>query len=118
MNLLTEQDVQRIATGVYQTFGSRFGVNQTPTHSHDDVDSPRLSPTSLTNVETLSTLAGAVLNGQTVTNVVSPVAVFPIPILSGVPTGTAPEGTLVMGIDSSVPKLYVRVNGIWIAIFH
>lgn len=118
MNQLTEEDVKRIATGVYQTLGSRFGVNQTPVHVHDNVDSPNLSPTVLTNVEVLSTVQGGVLLGQTVTNLKSPVAVFPIPIITGIPTGTAPEGTLIMGNDSGVKKLYVRDGGVWVAIYH
>lgn len=118
MAQLTEEDVKRIATGVYQTLGSRFGVNQTPTHVHDNVDSPNIPPTSLTNTSTLSTLVGSVLNGQVVSNIQSPVCVFPIPILSGVPGGEAPEGTLVIGHDMGVKKLYARVDGVWLAIYH
>lgn len=110
--------MKTIATQVYQTLGSRFGVNQTPTHSHNNVDSPKLSPTSLTNTATLSAQSGYVLNGNTSTNIQPPVVVYPIPILPSIPTGDAPEGTLVLGMDTGVPKLYARMNGIWVAIYH
>lgn len=112
------QKMWDIARQVYQQLGSRFGVNQTPTHTHNDVDSPKLDPSSLTNVKQLSAQTGFVMAGNTPSNIKGAVAVFPIPILPGIPTGIAPDGTLVLGFDSGVTKLYARVNNAWVAIYH
>lgn len=39
---MDENKVRQIATDVYRNLGSRFGVNQVPTHVHNGIDSPQL----------------------------------------------------------------------------
>jgi len=73
-------------------------------------------PTSLTNVQTLSSQGTGVLNGITVSKMNPPIAVFPLPVLSAVPTGIAPDGTLVLTNISGTYGLYARVNSTWVYI--
>lgn len=109
------QKMWDIAKQVYQQLGSRFGVNQTPVHTHNNIDSPNLSPASLTNTKTLSAQPGYVLKGVTVTNIPQPVVVYPIPIMTSVPTGIAVEGTLV-AYHGALAGLYLYMNATWLYI--
>lgn len=97
---------------------TQYGVAKAPSHSHNGVDLPQLPPTSLSNVVVLSAQPQGVLNGAMVSNLQLPVAVFPIPSLGGPPSGSAPNGTLVMASDTGIPKLYMRFNNAWVAVFH
>lgn len=105
--------MESIATKVYQKLGSRFGVNQTPTHNHNDIDSSKLSPSSLTNTSTLSAQTGGVLNGKIVSNIPAPVVVYPIPVITSAPTGTAPVGTLMYNSSVSFTGLYIYLDTGW-----
>ncbi len=98
--------------------GTRFGVAQTPTHIHNGVDSPNIPPQSLTNTQTLSAQTGSVLASNPPSNMQAPVVVFPIPIVGTIPTGTAPNGTLILYYNTStfVSSLYARVGNAWVLI--
>ncbi len=116
MNDAFEKQAQEIAEQVYSVKGTQFGVGQVGVHTHNNVDSPLLSPTSLTNVKVLSAQSGNVLNGATVSNIQAPVTIYPTPIiLAAAPTGVAPEGTMVLAYNSVGPvvHLYAYVQGAW-----
>jgi hypothetical protein len=112
---MDEQRIRELIREEYQSLASRFGTNQTPVHYHDNIGSPKLSPTSLTNAQVLSPQTGGVLAGGAPTNFTTgQVVVFPIPILSSTPpSGTAPEGTIVIGSHLGTIKLYGMVSGVW-----
>lgn len=110
-----KQTPSQIAQNVYQNLGSRFGVNQTPTHSHNDIDSSRLNPSAINTSATLSAQPGFVLHDKTIENLQSPIVVFPIPVLNSTPSGAAPEGTLVLSASGTV-GLHARINGSWVFI--
>jgi hypothetical protein len=104
--------MRQVATDVYQELGTRFGVNQTPTHVHNNIDAPLLPPTSITTAVTLSAQPGGVLYNNPCKNMQSPIVVFPVPVLTSAPSGTAPNGTLVL----APLGLYARQNNAWVFI--
>lgn len=106
---------QQEATKVYQNLGTRFGMPQVPRHIHNNIDAPNIPPDSLTNTIILSNQNGEVLNNILVSNIGSPVVVFPVPILSAIPTGFAMDGTLVLTTEGT-PGLYARIAGSWVFI--
>lgn len=110
---MDENKVRQIAREVYQSLGSRFGVNQTPTHTHNDIDSSKLSLSSITTAQILSAQTGGVLASNAALNLAQPVAVLPVPVLTSAPSGNAPDGTLVIAVVSSVPRLYVCISNTW-----
>lgn len=106
---------RQVAEDVYQQYGNRFGVNQTPRHQHTGVDAPKIPLTSVSDAVTLSAQIGGVLNGATVTNIASPVAVLPIPVLTSNPSGDAPDGTIVL-VSGLTPSMYARIASAWVFI--
>jgi len=101
------QQMEQIATKVYQKLGSRFGVNQTPTHTHNNIDSNKIDPTSLTNTTALSVQAGGTFSAGAPTNSVN--VVFPIPVVGVKPVNAGPVGTLVYNTGTS-PGLYIYLS--------
>ena len=116
MNDQMRQAIIEIATEVYNQKGTSYGNADVPAHLHNGIDSSQIPPTSLTNVQTLSSQGTGVLNGITVSKMNPPIAVFPLPVLSAVPTGIAPDGTLVLTNISGTYGLYARVNSTWVYI--
>lgn len=90
-------------------------MNQSPTHSHNDIDTPRLALDSINSSETLSAQPNHVLNVNTVLNMTGPITVLPIPIVTSVPSGIAPEGTLLLCMGGTI-GLYAMVGGNWVFI--
>lgn len=124
---MTEADVERIATQVYQKYGTRFGNPQVPVHYHNNIDSPFLPQFQAVNtgnngVFSSKNLAGQVLNinqttGQGQSNVYS----VPIPIIYGNGVGSASEfnggdannGSLVIFNNGAINQLWWRVQDQW-----
>lgn len=132
---LTPDDVRRIATEVYQQLGSRFGVNQTPIHTHNGVDSPTLAPAALDPFQALRTTPGAIfapsnIAGQNVSNPITgtlsfstvPTSVYvaPVPYIEGDGVGVssafnggeAPIGTIIAFANAGVRQLWWRIYNV------
>lgn len=109
---LIQKEIQQAAVQLRAEF-TQYGVSKAPSHSHNGIDLPQIPPTSLSNVETLSAQTGSVLAGNACTNMKSPVAVFPLPVLTSAPSGSGPDGAMVAAVVSGVLRLYVCHNNTW-----
>lgn len=120
------QIAQQVATQVYQQLGSRFGVNQTPTHTHNGIDSPTLPQFNQVNsgpggVLSAENTAGQLVNvSPTSPNNYSNIFSVPIPIIYGNGVGAASQfnggeavdGTLIIFMNDPVAiQLWWRATG-------
>ena len=124
--MLTEQQVRDIATEVFQTLSaqSQFNVASIPSHIHNQTDSPRIPPTSVTNFVPMSGFKTGTLGNTS--GVISPdnigvstppySIIYPTPIIHGYGVGdfsqfnggTAPVGTLIgFMTDALVWQLWI-----------
>lgn len=132
---MTEAEIRQIVQDEYQNLGSRFGVNQTPIHSHNNIDSPQLDPSSvkafiaLPATPSTSVIGQANLYAQPVgqaypqlnasrSNVYSP----SIPYITGYGVGdasafnggTAPDGSILLFSNgSNISQIWWHVGGSW-----
>lgn len=137
------QIAQEVAEQVYQTYGSRWGVNQTPAHYHTPADSNTIPPTSVDGFVPLPASTGGVVNASTLGNQIvtqgnstrgygkfttvsqATFPVYPLVIVNGNGVGVdsefnggdAPEGTLVFfNNGTTISGLWVRSDGQWFGV--
>ncbi len=131
-------EAKKAAEDVYNQKGNQFGVNQTPTHSHNGVDSPILPTTSVGGFLPLPATIGGVVSPDILVNqsiVQGPsyrgygylsgtsqtvFPVYPIPVIYGHGVGDdsefnggkAPAGTVIFFENGpTIAGLWVNIDG-------
>lgn len=142
---MDENEVTRIATqvatDVYQKYGNRFGVNQTPRHQHTGVDAPAINSGDVNGFNNLSSQGNGVLSPSNIGDrivlwnqaslnvggIQQPLGnqaiftTFPLVIVNGdlgeesldFQGGEAPDGTLIFYKTGDTWQLWVRLFGTW-----
>lgn len=135
-----EQRAREIALEVYTQKGTQFGVANVPAHTHNNIDSNNIPPTSVSGFYPLPGTNTGIVSPQTIGNqvvtqgsssrgfghfaTVSPASfvVYPQVIIFGNGGGTdsqfnggdAPEGTMIFFINNTaIGGLWVRAAGQW-----
>lgn len=126
---LVKQEVQTVATQIFNKLSTQYGITKTQAHSHDGVTNPKILPTSV-GFNAFSSAPGSVLapdklsNGQTFNNFTQklpsilanyPIYNYPLCVIygggarGGFNGGNAPSGTSIFFDTGSF-----TTSGLWI----
>lgn len=121
---MVKKEARDIAMQVYSEMATQYGVAVVPTHSHNNVDSNQLFPSSIKDFNSLPATTGSVLSpGKLLSSFLAnnPQVVYnyPLPVITGTGAdpfngGDAPDGTtLIFDIPGGTTRIWVRANNTW-----
>lgn len=133
---MVQKEARDIAMQVYKEQATKYGVASVAFHTHNNVDSPRLSSGSIQEMNVLPATTGGVANldildTQTINKVYAQgvlnpptVYTYPAPIVFGHGVGTAsqfnggsaPNGTVLIfnnGLSQALNQIWWRADGNW-----